>query len=192
MRGDMVGQGSRAVPGAAAALITVALSAAGAAGQDVPLGVPAGDSIATATLMDAQGAVKGRVILRQTPGNGVILDIRLEDVPAGVHALHIHETGTCSPDFGAAGGHYAPHGNAHGALHPEGMHGGDLLNLHIPADGDHRTERLAPRVSLDPDAAGTLFDHDGSALILHAGADDYLSQPSGDAGDRLLCGVIRR
>lgn len=159
------------------------------------LGVPAHEALPTAraVLIDATGAERGEVLLRQTPGNGVLLDIRVRGLDPGTHGVHIHETGVCRPaDFTSAGGHYNPHGRAHGALHPEGMHGGDMVNLHVPAGGELRGERIAREVSLHDGVAGTLFDEDGSAIIVHAGADDYLSQPSGDAGGRVLCGVVRR
>ena len=177
----------------ATALLTTALAASTASAQALgqPVASEGADS-ARATLMDRSGAEKGTVILRQTPGNGVLLDIRVSGLQPGTHAVHIHETGSCAAaDFTSAGGHYTPRDHAHGAHHPEGMHGGDMLNLHVPASGELRSERIAPQVSLRQNVAGTLFDDDGSAVIVHAGADDYVSQPSGDAGNRVLCGVIR-
>ncbi|MDX1675125.1 MAG: superoxide dismutase family protein, partial [Longimicrobiales bacterium] len=106
------------------------------------------------------------------------------------HGFHIHETGSCvAPDFDSAGGHYAPRGHAHGVLHERGYHGGDLLNLHVPETGAVTTERLATDVTLRGDAP--LLDEDGSALVIHANADDYVSQPSGGGGPKVACGVIR-
>lgn len=146
---------------------------------------------ATAELRDTDGRTAGHVVLRETAGQGVILDVRLTNAPAGPHGFHIHETGACEPDFGAAGGHYNPHNTSHGVMHPDGHHGGDLMNIHVPDSGELRFEQLAAHVTLG-DGAGTLFDADGSAIVLHAGADDYRSQPSGNAGDRLLCGVVTK
>lgn len=143
--------------------------------------------------MDAAGNRIGEVMLRETAGHGVILDIRLSGIQPGPYAIHIHETGACeAPSFESAGGHYAPRGHAHGVLHPDGMHAGDLLNVHVPANGELRIERLAAHVTLDPAADHTLFDDDGSAIVVHAGTDDYISQPSGEAGARALCGEVVR
>lgn len=148
---------------------------------------------ASATLLDAARNEIGRVTLRETPGHGVLLDVRITGMQPGPYAIHIHETGVCTPpSFASAGGHYAPHDRAHGLLHPDGMHAGDLPNIHVSADGELRSERLAPHVTLRPGADHSLFDDDGSAIVIHAGTDDYVSQPSGDAGSRALCGVVVR
>jgi Cu-Zn family superoxide dismutase len=175
-------------PGAVAAAVIVAACAAphAATSQDLA------DARASATLMDAAGNEIGQVLLRETAGHGVLLDIRIAGMQPGPYAIHIHETGACvAPSFESAGGHYDPHDRAHGVLHPEGMHGGDLLNIHVPAGGELRIERLAADVTLERGAAHTLFDDDGSAIVVHSRADDYRSQPSGDAGPRALCGVVR-
>jgi superoxide dismutase, Cu-Zn family len=145
---------------------------------------------AVATLVDSTGARMGEAHLTETPSEGVHIEMHVEGLPPGVYAFHIHETGACSPDFEAAGDHYAPQGNAHGPMHERGRHAGDLLNLHVTAPGKAASEWLADQVTLEPGAPGTLLDADGSALVIHAGADDYQSQPSGDAGSRLACGVI--
>lgn len=148
---------------------------------------------ARAELIDRGGARVGEATLQETPFYGVLLRVEVSGLAAGVHALHIHETGTCEPpSFSSAGGHYAPRGHGHGLLHPRGKHAGDLLNLDVPASGRVAAERLAEGVTLLSGMPHTLFDEDGSALVIHAGADDYRSQPSGDAGDRIACGVIRR
>lgn len=148
---------------------------------------------AHAQLRAPDGTRVGEVTLRETPAYGVLLDIRFSDLAPGVHAFHIHETGQCeAPSFTSAGGHYAPRGNAHGALRVEGKHAGDLLNLQVPPSGGIQTQRLAQHVTLLEDAHNTLFDADGSAIVVHQGADDYQSQPSGDAGSRVACGVIER
>lgn len=148
---------------------------------------------ATAELMGRDGRHLGRVDLTQTPSNGVLLDVQVEGLEPGIHAIHIHQTGACeAPGFTSAGGHYAPGGHAHGLMDPAGKHAGDLVNFHVPSSGSAHIERLARDVSLESGAAGTLFDTNGSAVVIHAGADDYTSQPSGAAGDRVACGVIRR
>lgn len=147
---------------------------------------------ATATLRDAARNQIGHVTLTETAGHGVLLDIRITGMQPGPYAIHIHETGACAPpSFESAGGHFAPRGRAHGMHHPDGMHAGDLPNIHVPATGELQIERLAQHVTLEA-GAHSLFDDDGSAIVVHAGTDDYRSQPSGDAGARALCGVVER
>ncbi|OXT02526.1 hypothetical protein B7H23_06430 [Notoacmeibacter marinus] len=143
---------------------------------------------ATAALKGADGADHGSVMLKQTP-NGVLLTLDLKDVPAGVHGFHIHETGKCAPDFKAAGGHFAE-GKDHGFLAEGGPHPGDMPNIHVDDSGALKQEVLNTRISLNEGEDGYLMDEDGSAILIHSGADDYQSQPSGDAGDRIACGVI--
>lgn len=143
---------------------------------------------ATAELRDPEMNPVGMVELTETP-NGVLLDIRLEGIPEGVHAFHIHETGVCEPPFKSAGGHFNPGGAHHGMLSEEGMHAGDLPNIHMPA-GALRLEVLAEHVTLAEGEENSLFDDDGSAIVIHDGADDYSTDPAGDAGDRIACGVI--
>lgn len=147
---------------------------------------------ATATLIDPDGNEVGHAELVQTLNRGVLIRIAVEGLEPGVHGFHIHETGQCdTPDFGGAGGHYAPTGHAHGILHEDGSHAGDLLNLAVPQSGRLEAERLAADVVLHPGAEASLMDDDGSALVIHANADDYASQPSGGGGPKIACGVIR-
>jgi Cu-Zn family superoxide dismutase len=154
--------------------------------------VSAQEPTATATLIDPDGNEVGRAELVQTPNRGVLIRIAVDGLEPGVHGFHIHETGQCdAPDFGSAGGHYAPGGHAHGVLHDGGSHAGDLLNLVVPQSGRLDAERLATAVVLLPGAQASLMDDDGSALVIHANADDYISQPSGGGGPKVACGVIR-
>ena len=145
---------------------------------------------ATAQLKGTGGEDLGTVTLTQTPG-GVLLRAELQNVPAGVHGFHIHETGACEPEFKAAGGHYAPGGNEHGFQVEGGPHAGDMPNIHVPESGELTIEIYNPRVSLQEGAEATLLDENGSAIVVHANADDYQSQPSGEAGDRIACGVVQ-
>jgi len=144
----------------------------------------------SAKLHDTDGNEVGVVTLRQTQNDGVWLNASFDKLPPGTHAFHIHETGKCEGDFKSAGGHYAPEDHKHGVLVAGGSHAGDMPNIHVPSDGRLNVEIFAPAVSLEADAANTLFDDDGSALVVHAGVDDYTSQPSGDAGARIACGVV--
>jgi superoxide dismutase, Cu-Zn family len=100
--------------------------------------------------------------------------------------------GACDPPgFQSAGGHFNPLGWEHGFLNPRGPHAGDLPNIHVPAGGRLELEVLAPGLTLGPGPT-TLFDADGSALVIHEGVDDYRTDPTGNAGDRIACAVIRR
>lgn len=146
---------------------------------------------ASATLKTADGEAAGSVSLAQTP-NGVLLTATLTSLPPGEHGFHIHETGSCEPDFASAGGHFAPAGAAHGVLSPDGAHAGDMPNIYIGADGALKIEVLNPQISLLPDGEGYLFDEDGAAILIHSGGDDYASQPSGAAGNRIACGAIEK
>jgi superoxide dismutase, Cu-Zn family len=171
----------RTITGTAA---LVAVLVAGAAAQE-PL-------TARADLIDRDGHPVGHVTLTQTPHHGIILSIEAWGLEPGVRAIHIHEVGRCDPpDFDSAGGHFNPTGAGHGAMHPEGMHVGDLLNLQVPEDGRVVTERHAHRATLVEGEATSLLGGDGTAIVIHASADDYASQPTGDAGGRVACGVIR-
>ena len=149
------------------------------------------ETTASAAVKDAQGRPVGTATLRETP-HGVLIKVELQGLPAGPHAIHIHTTGTCeAPMFTSAGGHFAPQANRHGVLVANGPHAGDLPNLYAAADGKVTAEMLASSVTL---SAGprSLFDADGAALVVHATADDYRTDPAGNAGDRIACGVIAK
>jgi Cu-Zn family superoxide dismutase len=126
-------------------------------------------------------------------------DTAVTDEARGEHGLHIHETGECTaPDFSSAGGHFNPTDAEHGLLQPDGPHAGDLPNIWIEADGSADYTVTTNLITLEPGDGQrpaqmgdrSLFDSDGSAVVLHAGPDDYITDPAGDSGDRLACGVI--
>ena len=143
---------------------------------------------ASAVLKDASGKEVGNVTLTATP-SGVLMSLDLTAVPAGEHAFHVHAVGKCEgPDFKSAGPHFNPDETKHGLMNPEGPHAGDMPNLHVPADGKLQIEVLNPTVTLSAESA--LLDADGSAVIVHAVADDYKTDPAGNAGDRIACGVV--
>lgn len=150
------------------------------------------ENTASASLVDAKGEQLGNATLRQTP-HGVLISVELEGIPPGPHGFHIHEIGRCDPadSFESAGGHYNPHGKRHGLLDPDGPHAGDMPNQFVGPDGVLSVQVLNTFVTLEP-GPGSLFDADGSALMIHSGPDDYTSQPGGKAGDRIACGVIER
>lgn len=144
---------------------------------------------AKASLKDATGKGVGTVQLLQTP-HGVLIKMSLKGVAPGEHAFHIHAVGKCEAPFTSAGGHFNPASRKHGMEAAEGSHAGDMPNLHIPANGELTIEIANPMVSLVKGQPNSVFDADGSAIIIHAGVDDYKTDPTGNAGDRIVCGVI--
>ncbi|MGC2410027.1 MAG: superoxide dismutase family protein [Methyloceanibacter sp.] len=143
---------------------------------------------ASAMLKDPSGKEVGRVELTDTP-SGVLMRLDLTGIPQGDHALHVHAVGKCEPpDFKSAGAHFNPDETKHGLMNAEGPHAGDMPNLHVPESGKLVVEVLDDMVTLDAERA--LLDEDGSALVIHAGADDYRTDPAGNAGDRIACGVV--
>ena len=145
---------------------------------------------ASAKLKGVNGEEIGTVALREGEGNGVWINVTFSKLTPGAHGFHIHESGKCEGDFKSAGGHFAPEGNKHGILVEGGPHAGDMPNIHVPSDGRLNVEIFVDKVTLEKGAKNSLFDDDGSAFIVHDGTDDYKSQPSGDAGKRIACGVI--
>lgn len=145
--------------------------------------------VAKATLKDASGKEVGQAALVQTP-HGVLVKLSLKGAAPGEHAFHVHAVGKCEPPFIGAGGHFNPGAKKHGMEAVEGSHAGDMPNLHIPASGELVIEVANPMITLVKGQPNSVFDADGSALVIHAGADDYKSDPTGNAGDRIACGVI--
>ncbi|MBV1916498.1 MAG: superoxide dismutase family protein [Sphingomonadaceae bacterium] len=156
-------------------------SAAHDALPDKPLHVP---------VIGSEGQAIGMAVFEQTAA-GVLIDVGVKGLTQGEHAFHIHARGTCNPEggFKSAGGHFAPGERVHGIKDTAGPHAGDMPNQFVGSDGSLRAQVLNSAVTL---AAGgnALMDADGSALVIHAGADDYVSQPSGAAGPRVACAVI--
>jgi Cu-Zn family superoxide dismutase len=145
----------------------------------------------TADVMNAEGESVGTVTFAATPSGLVHVTAEFAGLPAGEHGFHVHEAGVCdaSGGFESAGGHYSG-GHDHGVMAEGGIHAGDFPNLHVPDSGTLTVEYFTDRISVGSDGENPLGDADGSAVIVHAGADDYTSQPAGDAGDRIACGVI--
>lgn len=145
--------------------------------------------VAKAALKDANGKEVGQAELVQTP-HGVLVKLSLKGAVPGDHAFHVHAVGKCEPPFASAGGHFNPGGKKHGIEAAEGAHAGDMPNLHVPASGELVIEIENPMISLVKGLPNSVFDADGSALVIHAAADDYKTDPTGNAGDRIACGVI--
>jgi len=151
-------------------------------------GPGAGGSVARARIEGRSGvALSGTATFRQMEG-GVMIEIEVEHAPPGWHAVHIHEKGDCSAEDGAsAGGHFNPAGVAHGSPHAPEHHAGDLGNMEVKADGSGFHALFMPGLTVDAGEFGVV----GRAIIVHADADDLVTQPTGAAGGRIGCGVIR-
>lgn len=145
------------------------------------------EKVATASFQFKDGEGQGGAVLVETP-NGVLLTATIEGLEPGWHGFHIHETGACDPSFQAAGGHYAPGEEGHGFAVEGGAHAGDMPNIHVDDQGVARVEQFIKDVTLT-ESETTLFDQDGSALMVHAQPDTYLDSAS--AGDRVACAVIQ-
>ncbi len=145
---------------------------------------------ASAEILDTAGRSLGMVNLAQGP-QGVLVTADLSGLPPGGHAFHIHSVGSCSPDFSAAGGHFAPNDESHGFMYSTDMHAGDLPNIYVNADGAARADTFTDDITLASDDNRSLFDSDGSAIIVHEKPDDY-GEDSSVAGSRIACGVIQR
>jgi Cu-Zn family superoxide dismutase len=150
-------------------------------------------SRATAILYDISGAPVGTAELWQDANGVVNVEIASLTLPAGTHGIHFHEVAKCeggATAFSTAGAHYNPVGKQHGLSNPLGPHAGDAPNIVIPASGVGRVAFSTDRVTLTPGTV-SLFDADGSSIVVNANADDQVSQPSGNSGPRIACGVVR-
>lgn len=168
---------------ASAIVALLAVSVAGASAQQMA------KESAKATLKDASGKEVGRASLAQGT-NGVTMQVELTGIEPGDHAVHIHAIGKCEPPFTSAGGHFNPADKKHGRDAPGGAHAGDMDNITVPASGKVTRIVVNNQVTLDKDKPNSVFKPDGTALVIHAKADDYKTDPAGNAGDRIACGVI--
>lgn len=170
-------------------MMSLSKTAAAAMALLVPMAAPAlaqqaaGESVVAIKGVD--GTDHGTVTLRQTP-QGMLLVAALKGVPDGEHSFHVHEKGLCEAKFESAGGHFNPDGKAHGYMAEGGPHAGDMPNF-TATGGTANFQVFNPMIG---SGSAALDDADGSSLVIHSGADDYVSQPAGKAGDRIACGVI--
>lgn len=180
-----------------ATVLTFALAGCGSPETTEPAEAPAPAPAPAAAQGDATRAV---VMLRTADGTAagsatasgaggqVMISLNVEGLPAGEHGVHVHTVGRCdAPTFETAGGHWNPTNQQHGLEDPQGQHAGDMPNLTVGQDGRGTLEYQLEGGSFDG-----LFDADGSAFVVHAGADDQRTDPSGDSGDRIACGVFER
>lgn len=136
-----------------------------------------GKSVGTAELTEEEDALR------------IMVDAK--NLPEGTHGFHFHEKGVCeAPDFESAGGHFNPTGANHGLDHEEGPHAGDLPNLKVGPDGTVKEEFFVDNLTLLAGEENSLFHEGGTSLVIHAEADDGKTQPSGNSGDRIACGVV--
>jgi Cu-Zn family superoxide dismutase len=166
-------------------------TAMAASGLALLLAVVAGGASAQEAegeLLGADGTPIGSVTLTEM-AKGVHILVEASGLPAGVHAFHIHAVGICEPPFTSAGGHFNPTNVQHGWNNPEGHHAGDFPNVHIGEDGALNLEIFTDAVTLG-EGQTSLFDADGTSIVMHEGQDDYHTDPAGDAGSRIACAVV--
>jgi len=145
----------------------------------------------TVELKDAKGNDVGTATI-SAKGSGVEVKLDLKDLPPGVHAVHFHQKAQCDPpDFKSAGGHFNPTGKQHGFDNPQGHHAGDMMNFTVKDNGTAKATVKDNYVVLGTGSeSNSLFSNGGTAIMVHAKADDYKTDPAGNAGDRIACGAV--
>jgi superoxide dismutase, Cu-Zn family len=166
----------------------------GCGGRERPAGEAAvggavRETLLTATMINRSGEEIGTAVFRPS-SSGLEIALEVRNLPPGEHALHVHENPSCDPPaFESAGSHFNPEGRSHGLRNPNGPHAGDLPNILVRPDSSAQTQVAATRLTLGGNEFSVLRGS-GTALVIHAGPDDYMTDPAGNAGDRIACGVI--
>jgi Cu-Zn family superoxide dismutase len=142
-------------------------------------------------LKDAKGNAVGMAMISPVKGGGVSIDLDLKSLPPGEHALHFHAVPKCEAPFTSAGGHFNPANKKHGMQNPEGPHAGDMMNFTVDAKGNAKTTITNKNVTMGAEP-NSIYANGGTALMIHAAADDMKTDPSGNAGDRIACGAITK
>ena len=168
-----------------AAAVVAVLLVGGCANSEKNARYMAGHFRAQADLRTADGQDVGKAVAEEVDG-AIRVMVETHGLPKGAHGTHVHTVGKCdAPDFASAGGHWNPTGHQHGKENPMGPHAGDMPNLQVGEDGTDRTIFTLPGGTFQG-----LMDEDGAALVVHANADDYKTDPSGNSGGRIACGVF--
>ena len=142
-------------------------------------------------LKDAKGASVGMAMISPAKGGGVSIDLDVHGLPPGEHAIHFHAVPKCEAPFTTAGPHFNPMGKKHGMQSPDGAHAGDMMNFTVDAKGNAKTTITNKNVTMGAEP-NSLYTNGGTALMIHAAADDMKTDPGGAAGDRIICGTITK
>lgn len=175
-----------------AAIATASLAACSTTGTTLPA-IPV--TAAAATLVDTSGKPVGTARFTQDLSGPVVVQVDVTGLPPGNHGIHFHSVGSCAASgatpFGGAGAHFNPMSKLHGLENPRGPHAGDLPNLVVAANGTGELRTTTDRLTLTSGPL-SVFDADGTALVIHAAPDDQVTDPAGNSGARIACGVITR